>query len=154
MNSRSNIAGLSMMLAAVAAPALVLSARADAKPRPAASPAVRALLVPVLGSDVHGTVRFVSDGRGTTATLTVRGLDPHATAHARLHSGTRLARLSASAARLPMLRADAHGAAHAIGRVRFQDREDIKFATVADGWHTVVLVSGDRIVAYAVIPRP
>jgi hypothetical protein len=40
-----------------------------------------------------------------------------------------------------------------MGRVLFHGINDVKLAQIADGHHIVVLWSGPKIVAYAVVPR-
>lgn len=136
-----------VFVAALAALAVVLSdAVGAAKP-------VTASLKPLAASRVSGTVSLAAAGRGTTVTLTVRGLPPWTVAYARLHAGTRITQLSASAARLPDLRADARGTARATGRVLFRGREPVQLSAIADGEHIVVVVVRGRIVAYGLIPR-
>jgi hypothetical protein len=45
------------------------------------------------------------------------------------------------------------GTARANGRVLFRGIDDVAFADVADGEHSVVVVARGRVVAFGVIPR-
>ena len=116
-------------------------------------PVPTAVLKPVRGSGVYGSASFGPFQGGTLTALVVHGLKPGAAAHARLHAGTSLARLSASFTPLPELRANRRGTARANGRVLFRGVHDVAFEDVADGEHSVVVISRGRVVAFAVVPR-
>ena len=142
-----------LVAVAAAAVALVLAAVGAAALRDDGRPVPTAVLKPVAGSGVYGSASFAPWQSGTVATLVVRRLRPGASAEARLYAGTSLARLSASFTRLPILVANRRGAARAHGRVLYRGTDDVAFEDVADGEHSVVVISRGRIVAFGVIPR-
>ena len=94
------------------------------------------------GGQVRGTAILAAAGAGTSVALDVTGLPPGAAARSSLRAGTGLARLSASAAVLPGLKASATGRARATGRVLFRGREDVPLAAVADAEHVIVIALG------------
>jgi len=111
-------------------------------------------LQPVAGSDVGGRATLTSVGGGTKVTLEVRGLAPGSTARASVHAGT-LARPSASAAFLPLLKASIEGKARGAGRVLFRGKDDVRLSVLADGEHIILVTTAQgRVVAYGRIARP
>ena len=116
-------------------------------------PVPTAVLKPVGGSRVYGSASFGPYPAGTNAALVVHGLRPGGHARARLHAGTSFRRLSASFTPLPDLYANRSGTARVQGRVLFRGIYDIELGDVADGEHSVVVVSRGRIVAFGVVPR-
>ena len=133
---------------AVASPQAPAGVRDDGRPVPTA------VLRPVAGSAVYGSASFAPhQSGGSVAVLVVRRLKPHAVAQARLYAGTSLRSLGASFTLLPELRANSRGYARSQGRVLYRGVDDVSFADIADGEHSVVLVSRGRIVAFGVVPR-
>ena len=151
MDERKTRNGLAV--AAVASVALAVAAVAGAAARDDGRPVPTALLKPVRGSGVHGSTSVGPYQGGTVAAIVVHGLKPRSIAVARLHVGTSLGRLSASAVALPVLWANRRGTARANGRVLFRGTDDVRFEDLADGGHSVVILARGRIVAFGVIPR-
>lgn len=133
---------------AAASPSAPGGTRDDGRPVPTA------VLRPVAGSGVYGSASFAPHpSGGAVAVLVVRRLEPDAVAQARLYAGTSLRSLGASFTLLPELRANRRGYARAQGRVLYRGVDDVAFADIADGEHSVVIVSRGRIVAFGVVPR-
>lgn len=141
---------IALIAAAVlaASPPTPDGARDDGRPVPTA------VLRPVAGSGTYGSASFAPHGSGgSVAVLVVRRLKPNAAAQARLYAGTSLGSLGASFTLLPDLRANRRGYARSQGRVLYRGVEDVAFEDVADGRHSVVIVSRGRVVAFGVVPR-
>jgi hypothetical protein len=122
--------------------------------RPVPTALLRPVPPGVFGSSgVYGSASFGPYRGGTLTALVVHNLRPGGFARARLHAGTSLRRLSASFTLLPELHANRRGTARVQGRVLFRGIEDVAFADIADGRHSVVIVVRGRIVAFGVVPR-
>ena len=133
---------------AAASPSTPVGAQDDGRPVPTA------VLRPVGGSGVYGSASFAPhQSGGAVAVLVVRRLKPRAVAQARLYAGTSLRSLGASFTLLPELHANGRGYARSQGRVLYRGVDDVAFEDIADGEHSVLIVSRGRIVAFGVVPR-
>lgn len=130
----------------------------------AAQHVVTVRLQPVGRGRVTGTVRLIAAGAQTKAVLDVRHLPPGSDADAVVHAGTcpDLARLSASFASLPGLKANARGRATGTGWVRgpIKGFENVRLAAIT-GSHDVIVIElllgpkpyrRSRLVACGAIP--
>lgn len=137
----------SILVYAVAIAAVALAASAAAS-----GPAETIRLGPKNASGVSGTATISSPGDEAAAKVAVRvkGLKPGATARVMLTAGS-CKRPGASTTRILAARADARGAFAASGRVFFRGGP-VTFATIADGFHAILVVADGRVVACGVVP--
>ena len=102
------------------------------------------------GSTVTGSATVGASGRGTLVLLDLHGLASASGVRALLHAGT-CAHFGASFAAIVTATANAQGAVHSRGHVRFHGLP-VDYSTIADGSHVITIVSGSRVVACGVIP--
>lgn len=116
----------------------------------AASPTERVVLKPFLGANVTAAAVVGAAGSGTRVAFTVSGTRPYAQLRALLNAGTCKTR-SASFATAGGTRADTHGHAVWTTRLRFHGT-DVRWSTVSDGAHVLVLIVDGRTTACGPIP--
>ena len=138
------ISYLSALLAATVVAAGVAAAA------PAVNPTETVRFTQVANSGVTGSATLGANGGGTRVSVRLAGLAPGASARVLLRTGP-WPRLSASFASAVTVKADANGRARASSAVRFRN-EPVSWTIVADGDHVLTVVSGGRVVAYALIP--
>ena len=102
------------------------------------------------GSTVAGSATVGASGPGTLVLLDLHGLAPGSGVRSLLHAGT-CAHFGASFAAIVTATANAKGAVHSRGHVRFHGLP-VDYSTIADGSHVITIVSGSRVVACGVIP--
>ncbi|HEY6960854.1 MAG TPA: hypothetical protein VI408_03090 [Gaiellaceae bacterium] len=129
--------------AAAAAAALVAATTGVA-----ATPTERVILAS--GAHLSASAVVGSAGTGTRVAFTVSGARPHAELRAILNAGT-CRRRSASFAAAGSARADSRGHAAWATRLRFHGG-DVRWATVSDGAHVLVLIVNGKAAACAAIP--
>lgn len=137
--------GISALAALVVAAAVAVSAAG-------AGIAETIKLTPRGGSGVTGTATVSSPGDAAAAVVRVkvRGLGPRAFVRIQLNV-VEGKNTSASTVLILSARADTKGALVASGRVRYRGTP-VTFATIADGAHTISVVTGGKVVARGIVP--
>lgn len=116
----------------------------------AASPTERVILAPIAGAPVRASAVVGAAGSGTRVVFAASGAKPGAQVRAILNAGTCKAR-SASFATAGGTRADRRGHASWTSRLRFHGT-DVRWSTVSDGAHVLVLVVSGKPAACGAIP--
>lgn len=128
-----------------AAAALVLAGTGSA-----ASPTEGVVLNPIGGAHLSASAVVGAAGSATRVAFTVSGTRPHAQLRAILSAGT-CKRRSASFATAGARRGDSRGRAAWTSRVRFRG-EDVRWSSVSDGAHVLVLLVDGKAAACGAIP--